>query len=78
VNMHQTTECQDKNDLLIPLQKGDVILIDGNEIGELRSVTETGLVFFDTPLGERELGKAELQSMIRVSQDVQILNRIDE
>jgi len=76
--MHQTTECQDHNDLLIPLQKGDVILIDGREIGELRSVTETGLVIFDTPLGERELGKAKLQSMIRGSEDVQILNTVED
>ena len=56
----------------VPLETGDILLLDGKAFGEIRAITDTGLVRYVYPSGTNSIGKAALRQKIKEADEVTI------
>ena len=60
----------------VPLETGDILLLDGKVFGEIRAITNTRLVCYEFPTdggSDRDkIGKAALQQKIKEADEVTI------
>lgn len=60
----------------VPLKNGDILVLDGKAFGEIKGVTNTGLVWYEFPTNggsERaSIGKAALRQKIEEANEITI------